>query len=288
MKRPFFIAVVFSAVLTLPGYRQTAFAQQTNSTTAQPASSGQNAQTADSMNADIREPLPAPTHTDFWDGDDPNLANLVAHPFASKKYVRRLTLPIKDRLNELDEITTENGKQIKDIDSRAQHGIQLVSEKTSLADQHATDASTKAQAAQLAATDASTRVSTAEKMVGNVDQYKGGEQTEIRFRAGQTALSKQAKDALDAMAAPLKGQKNYIIEVRGFSSGRGQAAIAASQKMADSVSRYLVLSQQIPVYRVSVVGMGNAKVAGEAATARHTSGGRVEVNLLKNDLAAAQ
>ena len=280
MKRPLFIAVVFSAVLTLPGYRQAAFAQQTNSNTAQP--------TASSQSADIREPLPAPTSTNFWDGDDPNLANLVTHGFASKKYVRRLTLPIKDRLNELDEITIENRTKIKDIDSRAQHGIQLVSEKTSLADQHATDASTKAQAAQLAATDASTRVSTAEKMVGNVDQYKGGEQTEIRFRAGQTALSKQAKDALDAMAAPLKGQKNYIIEVRGFSSGNGQAAIAASQKMADSVSRYLVLSHQIPVYRVSVVGMGNAKVAGEAATARHTSGGRVEVNLLKNDLAAAK
>ncbi len=280
MKRPLFVALVFSAALTLPGYRQPAFAQQTGSNASM--------QTAPaSQSADVREPLPAPTSTDFWDGDDPNLANLVTHGFASKKYVRRLTLPIKDRLNELDEITTENSKQIKDVDSRAQHGLQLVSEKTSLADQHATDAATKAQAAQLAATDASTRVSGAEKMVSNVDQYKGGEQTEIRFRSGQTALSKQAKDALDAMATPLKGQRNYIIEVRGFSSGSGQAAIAASQKMADSVSRYLVLSHQIPVYRISVVAMGNAKIAGEAAMARHISGGRVEINLLKNDLAAA-
>jgi hypothetical protein len=33
--------------------------------------------------------------------------------------------------------------------------------------------------------------------------------------------------------------------------------------------------------------MGNAPVA-EGTAARHTSGGRVEVNLLKNDLTAAQ
>ena len=90
------------------------------------------------------------------------------------------------------------------MDSRAQHGIQLASEKTSLADQHAADAATKAQMAQTRPPQATTRVSTAEQMVGNLDQYKASAQTEILFRAGQTALSKQAKDALDEMAAPLK------------------------------------------------------------------------------------
>jgi outer membrane protein OmpA-like peptidoglycan-associated protein len=123
--------------------------------------------------------------------------------------------------------------------------------------------------------------------VGNVDQFQGGAQTEIRFRPGQTVLSKQAKDALDEMAAPLKDQRSYIIEVRGFSSGQGQAAIAASQKMADSVVRYLVLNHQIPVYRIYAVSMGNAAVAAAGTAAKHTSGGRVEVNLLKNDLVSS-
>jgi hypothetical protein len=87
------------------------------------------------------------------------------------------------------------------------------------------------------------------------------------------------------MAEPLKGQRSYIIEVRGFAPGHGQAAIANSRKMADSVQRYLVLNHQIPVYRVYVMSMGNAPTTGgDGTVAKHSSGGRVEVNVLKNDV----
>jgi outer membrane protein OmpA-like peptidoglycan-associated protein len=121
-------------------------------------------------------------------------------------------------------------------------------------------------------------------MVGNIDQYKDGAQTEIRFRPGQTVLSKAAKDALDQMAGSLKDQRSYIIEVRGFAPGHGSAAIASSRKMADSVLRYLVLNHQIPVYRVYVMSMGNAAAGGSGTMAKNSSGGRVEVNVMKNDL----
>src|SRR5277367_2969131 len=259
MNNRIFAGLLLSAVLALPGFVLQGLAQQSSS--AMPA--------APSTQPTL-EPLPPQNPTDFWDGDEPNLVNLVTHPFANKKYVARMTRPIKDRLNELDEITTSNTAAIKDVDARAQHGIQLASEKSSMADQHASDAATKAQLAQTAATQASTRVSTAEQMVGNIDQYKGTAQTEIRFRPGQSALSTPAKDALDEMAAPLKDQRSYIIEVRGFSAGRGQAAIAASQKMADSVVRYLVLNHQVPVYRIYVVSMGNAPVDVEGTGAKHS------------------
>jgi outer membrane protein OmpA-like peptidoglycan-associated protein len=274
-----FVFLFLCTALALPG-----FAQQTNSNSnAQPAATASASQSASDL-----PPIPPDTPKNFWDGDDPNLVNLVTHPFANKKYVQRQVGPIRDRLNELDELTSENSKAIKDVDARATQGIQMASEKSSLADQHATDAANKAQLAQTSATQASTRVSTEEQVVGNLDQYKGSGQTEIRFQAGQTALSKAAKDALDEMAAPLKDQRSYIIEVRGFAPGRGQAAIASSQKMADSVVRYLVLNHQIPVYRIYVLSMGNAPVAGADGTmAKHTSGGRVEVSLMKNDLVGA-
>lgn len=270
MKNRIFLTLLLSAVLALPG-----FAQQSNS---------QSQTTPTSTTTDSSGPLPAPTSTDFWDGDDPNLVNLVTHPFASKKYVQRMTRPIKDRLNELDEITATNHKAIEDIDARSQQGIQMASEKSSLADQHASDAVNKAQLAQTTATQASSHVTNTEQMVANLDQYKGSAQTELRFRPGQTVLSKQAKDALDEMAAPLKDQRSYIIEVRGFSPGHGQAAIASSQKMADSVVRYLVLNHQIPMYRIYTVGMGNTPAAADATMAKASTGARVEVNLLKNDL----
>ena len=57
--------------------------------------------------------------------------------------------------------------------------------------------------------------------------------------------------------------------------------------MAESVVRYLVLNHEIPVYRIYLVGMGNAPVPAstdDTAKSKHASGGRVEVSLLKNDL----
>jgi len=264
---------IFLATVVL--FALAAFAQQTNT------SSSSSASASVSQSASDREPLASPRPKDFWDGDDPNLVNLITHPFANKKYVQRQVTPIRDRINELDQLTSENSRQIKDVDTRAQQGIQLASEKSSLADQHASDAATKAQTAQTAANVASTRVSKAEQMVGGLDQYKGSAQTEIHFRPGQTVLSKEAKGALDEMAAPLKDQRGYIIEVRGFAPGQARAATRSSQKIADSVVRYLVLTHNIPVYRIYTMSMGNAAATAEGKQSR---GSRVEVNVLKNDL----
>ena len=269
-----YLTLLLSTTLTLTGWAQS------NSS----SSSAQNV--AASQSASDREPLQEPRPRDFWDGDDPNVVNLILHPFANKKYVRRHTEPIRDRINELDQLTAENSGKIKDVDARATQGIQFASEKVSLADQHSSDAVSKSQLAQTAATEASTRVSTAEQSVSSIDQYKGSGQTEIRFRAGQNMLSKSAKDALDQMAGPLKDQRSYIIEIRGFSSGHGQTAIANSQKMADSVVRYLVHTHNIPVYRIYATGLGNVAITGEGTATRSVSGGRVEVSVLQSGMAS--
>ena len=278
MNKCVFLSMIFCLAFAL-----SALAQDNNASSSGSASASQSATVTQSD----REPLTAPKAANFWDGDDPNLANLVAHPFANKKYVLRYTVPIRDRVNELDEITAENANRIKDVDGRSQKGLQLASEKVSLADQHASDAGNKAQSAHTAATQVSTNVTAAERMVTNIDQYKGTAQTEIQFRPGQSVLSKSAKDALDQMAEPLKSQRSYIIEVRGFSAGHGQSAIASSQKMSDSVVRYLVLNHKIPLYRIYVTNLGNAPLAGEGTAAKSVRGGRVEVNVLKNDLTAS-
>jgi outer membrane protein OmpA-like peptidoglycan-associated protein len=262
------IALPLAAVLALP-----ALAQNTSSTQDQSAPAATSTDTATG-----KAPLAPPSREGFWGR---------VNPFARKKYVQRQTEPIRDRVNELDDLTAANGKAIKDTDSRAQAGIKLASDKANEADQHAIDAGNKATAAQETAQQATTKIQTVETVVSNIDQYKASNQTEIRFRAGQTALSKNAKDALDEMAGGVKGQRGYIIEVQGFSSGKGQAAIQNSQKMAESVVRYLVLNHEIPVYRIYLVGMGNAPVGTTDETAKtnkHVSGGRVEISLLKNDL----
>ncbi|MGZ3387800.1 MAG: OmpA family protein [Isosphaeraceae bacterium] len=273
MNNRLLFALPLAAVLAFP-----ALAQTTSSTSdqSQPAATQQN-QSTSTDNATGKAPLAAPSREGFWGR---------VNPFARKNYVRRQTEPIRDRVNELDELTSANSKAIKDTDSRAQAGIKLASDKANEADQHALEAGNKATAAQLTAQQVTTRVQTVETVVGNIDQYKASNQTEIRFRPGQTVLSKNAKDALDTMASGVKGQRGYIIEVQGFSSGKGQIAITNSQKMAESVVRYLVLNHEIPVYRIYLVGMGNAPVptTDETAKTKRMSGGRVEIRLLKYDL----
>jgi outer membrane protein OmpA-like peptidoglycan-associated protein len=276
MKNRIVIALALAGVLTLP-----AIAQTTSSTPSQPATQSaptDQAATPKADNATGKPALQPDTHEGFWG---------KVNPFARKKYVQRQTAPIRDRINELDELTASNSKQIKDTDARAQQGIQLASAKANEADQHAIDAGNKATAAQQTAQQAHTRLNTVEQVVTNIDQYQASTQTEIRFKPGQTLLSKNAKEALDEMATPLKSQRGYIIEVQGFSSGHGQTAIGNSQKMAESVVRYLVLNHEIPVYRIYLVGMGNAPAqatASDGSKPKRISGGRVEISLLKNNL----
>jgi len=268
MKNHIFVLSIVTTALAMP-----AFAQQNSS----------DQQGTPAMQADSgRPPLTVPKAPDFWDGDDPNVVHLILHPFANKKYVHRLTDPIRDRLNELDQITAEQKARTREIDARNQQELQLASEKVTLADQHASDAVAKAQAAQAAATQSSMRVASTEQRFTGVDAYKKDAQTEIRFSPGQTVLSKNAKNALDQMAAPLKGQRDYIIEVSGYAPGGGATAIANSKKMADSVVRYLLLTHNIPMYRIYELSLGNAS-GGEAMAGKRSSAAKVEVSVLKND-----
>lgn len=277
MKNRMIFGLLLAGALTLPALAQDnpsqvqPAASQSSSTMSQ---SGTKADTATG-----KDPLQPETREGFWGH---------MNPFARKKYVARQTQPIRDRINELDELTASNSKAIKDTDARAQQGIQLASAKANEADQHAIDAGNKAQAAQQTAQDAHTRLNTVEQVVTNIDQYQPTTQTEILFKPGQTVLSQNAKNALDEMATPLKDQRGYVVEVQGFSSGHGQVAIANSQKMAESVVRYLALNHDIPIYRIYLVGMGNAPLPSTAADGeakpKRVSGGRVEISLLKNNL----
>jgi outer membrane protein OmpA-like peptidoglycan-associated protein len=297
MKTRFWIALALAATLILPAAAQNSpsssnpsnppsmpQAAPDNSAQQLPASQPDQAATTqqrpDQMSAEknlqARQPLIAEPREGFWG---------KLNPFARKKYVQRQLNPVRDRVTELDELTAANSRNIKDVDARAQQGILLAHNKANEADMHAVDAGNRAQAAQQTATRATTRLQTVEQVVNNIDQYKPVTQAEIRFRPGQATLSKKAKDVLDDMANGVKDQKGYIVEIQGFSAGRGESAIESSQRMAEAVRRYLVIKNDIPVYRVHVLGLGNAAMpSSDGTAAKRVRGARVEVSLLQNDL----
>jgi len=114
MKNRISVALLLALALALPAFAQ----QSTTSQDQQPAAT-QATSTDQSMQATGASGKPAlqpDTHEGFWGH---------LNPFARKKYVQRQTTPIRDRVNELDELTASNTKEIKDVDTRAQQGIQM-------------------------------------------------------------------------------------------------------------------------------------------------------------------
>ena len=104
MKSKFLLTVPLAATLLVPAYAQ----QSTNTTNnggQQPAAASQQSTNAnEDQNLSAHQPLQPETHEGFWGH---------LNPFARKKYVHRQMQPIRDRVNELDELTASNGKMIR-------------------------------------------------------------------------------------------------------------------------------------------------------------------------------
>ena len=218
MKSKFLLTLPLAAALAVPGLAQQASSTSSSQTTqtdqSQMPASQSTDQTSPSPNG--HQPLTYERHEGFWGH---------LNPFARKKYVQRQLDPVRGRLNELDEITAQNAKAIRDVDARAQEGIRVASLKANEADMHAVDAGNRAQLANQTAQQATTRLNSVEQVVSNIDQYQPVTQAEIHFKSGQMALSTKAKAALDELATPLKDQKGYIVEGQGFSPGSGPSII---------------------------------------------------------------
>src|SRR2546425_10086437 len=91
---------------------------------------------------------------------------------ASKNYVKQQTTPLINKTNELDDLTAQNSKSIKDVDARAQAGIQQVTAAAAAADQKAQAAGQQAAQAQTSADNAAHRVGVLSDAVANLDNYR--------------------------------------------------------------------------------------------------------------------
>jgi outer membrane protein OmpA-like peptidoglycan-associated protein len=271
-------AILLAASLGSPVFAQNSPAASSAPQTSAPQTStgtSTSGAATDSSTYATGQPLPEKSNEGFWG---------KMNPLARKKWVNRQVAPVKDRLNELDQLTAKNANDIKDVDSRAQAGIHQAQSTADAANQQAQQASTQAGQAQQMAQQANTQTAQLNTTVTNLDQYQQITDTELHFRSTQVALNAKAKEALDQVATQLEGQKGYIVEVQGYSRARGQAGIQRSQNMADAVVRYLVVDHHVPVYRIYRLGMGNAPR--EETTESGNSSTVVHVTLMHNSLAA--
>jgi len=235
---------------------------------------------------------------------------------ATKKYVAKTMAPVQDRVTASEGKIADQGKQIatqgQEID-QLQTSLSRTNERVTDADTKATNAGAAAQRAgdaaagaqrtadgantaagnaMTAANNSMTRANEVERTVSTkVDQaikmtQKGSET--VLFKTNQYTLDKDAKAALDAFAAKVKGNERYAVEVQGFTdkTGSAEANEALSQKRAESVARYLVNEHKLALHEVQVLGSGYAAPVGDDKTRDgRKQNRRVEVRLFTPEIA---
>jgi hypothetical protein len=258
--------LVLASAIGIPALAQDA--QSSTTPQSAPPSTAQQTTTA--------TPSITPAREGFWGR---------VNPWARKKWVKKQTDPINDRLTELDALSAKNSKDIQDVDSRAQAGIRQAQSAADAANQTATAAGTQAQQANAMAQGAAGHVDELNGTVNGLDQYHQVTEAEITFRHGEPALSADAKKQLDDLATSVNGQHGYILELEARSPLSGSAGIQSSQRLAEAVDRYLVTQHEIPVYRMHSVALGNAHNMSDddSKPVRISS---VHVRLMENSLAA--
>jgi len=224
---------------------------------------------------------------------------MVLSGCASRKYVRLQTQALEPAIQEAQNAAKENAERIDAVDRRAQQGVTAAG----AADTKATAAQTAAQAAQTAAQaaqrqadaanqgvqQANNRMNTLETRITNIPAAAGDNYTEsaketVTFDTNKSTLSNQAKSTLDKIASDMNNlRQGYMLELQGFTDSQGseQYNIGLSVRRVESVQRYLV-SKNIPLFRISVVGLGEDNpVADNKTNQGRAQNRRVEVRVLR-------
>jgi len=204
---------------------------------------------------------------------------------STKNYVRQETTPLINKTNELDDLTAKNSRDIKDVDARAQAGIQSVQAKAAEVDQKAQSASQQAGEAQTLADNAVHRVDKLQNTVANLDNYHVVTETSVHFGFNKDNLTKKAQEALDQLAADVTNAKGYIITVEGGTDNVGSQDYnyGLSERRADSVIQYLASQHSIPAHKVYLIGLGKDKpVESNKTREGRAKNRRVDVRLMTN------
>jgi OOP family OmpA-OmpF porin len=203
---------------------------------------------------------------------------------ASKTYVRKQTEPIIDKANDLDAVTARNSNGIRDVDARAQKGIQGVNQKAMEADQKAADAGSRANQAQTVASQALVRADGLANQVANLDNFRPVKETSVHFGFDKSNLTAKAKADLDEVVASVPNTKGYIVVVEGDTDAIGSAAYnyRLSERRADAVVQYLA-EKSVPAHKIYIIGLGKDKsVAPNTNSSGRAQNRRVDVRLMSN------
>ena len=194
--------------------------------------------------------------------------SLLTGACATKKNVREAVAPVQNQVNDVQKKGQDNTTAIGDVD----RNVARVDEKTMEADRKASAAGQSADRANQAATQAQQTATGAnalaeqtmakagkiEVRINNLDNYKLTTTEKVYFRTNRAELTKEGKEKLDQAIQTLTTQKNYVIEIAGYTDKTGNisANLELSRRRAEAVVRYLTIDHNIPLRKIHDVGAG--------------------------------
>jgi len=178
----------------------------------------------------------------------------------------------------MHEVRLQNEQQQQDLDRQS---AELKAQKEALEKQQADLIEHQQQIdANKAAIDANTA------RFGQLDDYYIWDEVTVLFGNGKVKVDPQYQSQLLALAEKAKTIDGYVIEVTGYASSVGSAAVnqKLSENRAGNVTNILLQQGHIPLTRMLAPGaMGEAHQVGSAKTAEaQAENRRVVVRVLQN------
>lgn len=206
---------------------------------------------------------------------------------------------LQTQIAELRDAQTRQVERLDAVNQRAQAGLteanqaamaaKAANQMATAADRMAANADRRAEAAQFNAKAALNQIGTVagqiETRITNMDKYRVADQSTVTFAFNSDVLSEQDMSTLDAVAASVATpQGGYLIELEGFTDNIGTEKynLGLSDRRVESVLRYLV-TKRVPLYRISLVGLGKADPVSDNQTAAgREQNRRVEIRVLRS------
>jgi len=223
---------------------------------------------------------------------------------ATKKYVSQTVAPVEARTTKLEKASTEHGDAIAKLetgvshaneramtaDSKAQEAATAAAKASSQAEQAQTQASQAQTLARQSSDEADHALSEQKTIVNNLDNYAPVSTVAVHFKLNSYELTKEDQAQLDSLIQKLGTAKQYTIQLQGFTDTTGTKPfnLMLSRQRAEAVARYLALNGKIPLYKISILGFGEADPAASNATLKgREDNRRVEVSLLELSIPGA-
>jgi outer membrane protein OmpA-like peptidoglycan-associated protein len=227
------------------------------------------------------------------------LAAITVLGCASRKYVRHEVATTELQIAEVRDAQAQQAERIDAVDRRAEAALatadratttaEVANDRSALASRRAAEAERRADAAGRDAHRALNRADMIEEEMKNrinsLDKYAVADETTVTFKFDSDELTKEAMSKLDDIAGwVVSTGSRYLIELQGFTDGIGSEKynFALSERRSESVLRYLV-SKDVPLYRISIVGLGKTNPVADNGTAvGREQNRRVELRVLRS------